>query len=74
MPDLNPDRSCFTCLFSPPAGHPADCAMLLVGNEGEPVHDRIVDYCEASGCNDEGNAAPGWPMDRSIVCPAWRSR
>lgn len=69
-----PERSCFTCAHSPPPGHPAGCSALIVGDEGDPVHDGIVDYCEASGANAEDNAAPGWPLLRTIACPAWKSR
>lgn len=68
-----PERSCYTCRHSPPAPTPG-CAALVVGDEGDPTHDAIVDYCERSGVNDEDSATPGFPTDRRIACPVWERR
>lgn len=68
-----PERSCFTCRHSPPAPEPG-CAALVVDDEGDPTHDAIVDYCEASGANDENNPMPGFPTDRTISCAVWERR
>ncbi len=68
------ERSCFTCAHSPRAPGPAGCAALVVGDEGDPVHDGIVNYCEASGANADANPTPGWPLIRSLACPAWMGR
>lgn len=60
-----PERSCWTCGACRP--RPC-CARLVLGDEGDPLHDGIVDYCEASGANDADDAMP---VDRTLDCPAW---
>ena len=64
-----PERSCFTCAHSPRHPAPAGCDALTAAEE-----QNIIDYCEASGANAEHNPEPGWPLIRSIACPAWRIR
>jgi hypothetical protein len=64
---VKPERSCYTCRFSPPYPGPAGCSELC----GDYDHDEpIIAYCVASGAADND----GWPVDRTLDCPGWGSR
>jgi hypothetical protein len=81
-------RACGTCAASPPwsaacipltsepsrsggPDSPSGCSELVLGDE-DSTHDGIVDFCEASGVNAEGE---GWPRPgNQVSCPSWRER
>lgn len=66
--------TCYTCKRSSfwlGQGSPPGCDALT-GDEDEDA--GIVDYCEASGVNDEASERRGWPLDTSFVCPSWAPR
>jgi len=56
-------RDCYSCAHSPPFPGHAGCAALVVGDEGDPVHDAIVTFCNASGANDND----GWPPPHNLL-------
>lgn len=64
--------TCYTCHWSPPwVGHGsrAGCAALTMDeDENQPV----LDYCEASGVNDQPDQ--GWPKNMTPMCPKWADR
>lgn len=68
--DLSGHRGCYTCASSPPAPRPG-CDQLT-GNE--TLDGPLLDYCEASGVNDEASLTQGFPTDLGTVCPRWRAR
>lgn len=59
------ERSCWTCAACCAAPL---CTRLVIGDEGDPLHDAIVAYCENSGANDSDD---GMPTDRRVDCAAW---
>ena len=53
-------------------GTPADC-VPLTGDEKKDA--LIIEFCEASGVNDEPTDRPGWPREgNTIPCPKWGPR
>ena len=40
----------------------------------EALDGPLLDYCEASGVNDEASPTRGFPTDLSVACPRWRAR
>lgn len=68
--DLTSHRGCYTCASSPPTPRPG-CDQLT-GDEA--LDGPLLDYCEASGVNDEASPTRGFPTDLSVACPRWRAR
>lgn len=68
-------RDCYTCSRTRTwlgPGTPADC-YALTGDEKKDA--LIIEFCEASGVNDEPTDRPGWPREgNTIPCPKWGPR
>jgi hypothetical protein len=68
-------RDCYTCAHSPRwfgVGTVAGCDALT----GYERRDRkVVDFCEASGVNDEDSDRRGWPREgNDLDCGKWKGR
>lgn len=68
--DTDQHRGCFTCRHSPRFPEPG-CDLLTFDEQQDAP---IVDYCEASGVNDEDNPLPGFPLNLAAECPKWEGR
>ncbi len=68
-------RDCYTCAHSPKwygVGTVAGCTALTFD---ETKDGPVVDFCGASGANDEDSDRWGWPrMDNDLDCGRWKGR